>query len=87
MSLDLTGILSIFITSLLREILTQKEAIPMKWAVEQCYFDNGRIRTRVRAAEDGEVACNEYRSRCDFYLDIFDSREEADQFAAEAKKA
>lgn len=59
----------------------------MKWAVEQSYFDNGRVRVRVRQAEEGEVARNEERTRCDFYVDIFDSKKEAEQFAADAKLA
>ena len=42
---------------------------------------------RVRQAEEGEVARNEERTRCDFYVDIFDSKKEAEQFAADAKLA
>ena len=59
----------------------------MKWVVVQCYFDSGAIRVRVRKAEENEKAGFEYRSRCDFYLDVFDTREEADEFAVSAKNA
>lgn len=59
----------------------------MKYAVEQSYFDNGKVRVKVRMAKDGEVSSNESLHRCDLWIDIFDTEAEAREFEAEARSA
>ena len=58
-----------------------------KWAVEQSIFDSGKIRVKVRTAAEGEVSKFESLARQDYYVDIFDSKDEALSFASEAKNA
>ncbi len=59
----------------------------MKYAVEARIFNNGKIVTKVRKAEDGEESgCKETRT-CDIWVDVFDTEAEAIRFANEYKKA
>ena len=57
------------------------------YAVEQSYFDNGRVRVKVRKAVEGEVSRNESMIRCDLWIDIFETEGEALEFANEARNA
>lgn len=59
----------------------------MKYAIEARIFSNGKIVTKVRKAEDGEISgCKETRT-CDIWIDVFDTEAEAIRFANEYKKA
>lgn len=59
----------------------------MKYAVEARIFDNGRIVAKVRSAVDGEKGgCTETRS-CDVWVDIFDTKEEAQSFCDDYRNA
>lgn len=58
----------------------------MKYAVEARIFNNGKIIVKARLAEDGEEnSVNETRI-CDIWIDVFDSKEEADDFCKQYKK-
>lgn len=59
----------------------------MKYAVEARIFDNGRIVTKVRPAEDGETNHSVYMANCSTWVDVFDNENEARQFSLEYKKA
>ena len=59
----------------------------MKYAVELKYYDNGKVRARVRVAENGERERREEREQYDFYVDIFRTKAEALEWAEEAKEA
>ncbi|CAK7002704.1 hypothetical protein [Tissierella sp.] len=59
----------------------------MKYAVEARIFNNGKIVTKVREAEDGETSgCKETRT-CDIWIDVFETEGEAIRFANEYKRA
>lgn len=59
----------------------------MKYAVEARIFNNGRIVAKARPAKDGEESgCTEARS-CDVWVDIFETEEEAKDFARSYKYA
>lgn len=58
-----------------------------RWAVEGRFFNNGRCVSNVRKAEEGEENCCRETRSCDIYIDIFDTLEEAREFAAGYKKA
>lgn len=59
----------------------------MKYAVEARIFNNSKIIAKVRPAEDGEEnSMNETRT-CDIWVDVFDSKEAADDFCKQYKKA
>lgn len=59
----------------------------MRYAVEARIFNNGKIMARVREAQEGEQeGCKETRN-CDIWVDVFDTREEAEKFCWEYKKA
>lgn len=58
-----------------------------KWAVEARIFDSGRIVAKVRKAEEGEESSYRETRSCDIYIDVFDTLEEAREFAADYKKA
>lgn len=66
------------------------EGMKTWYGVVSTFYDNGRVTAAVtrtvRAVERPEQQFKS-TSRRDIYLDWFDSREEADHFAAEAKRA
>lgn len=59
----------------------------MKFAVEARIFDNGKIIVKVRPAEDGEESSMTETKLCDIWVDVFDTKEEADDFCRQYKKA
>lgn len=59
----------------------------MRYAVEARVFDNGKIITKVRPAEEGETDSNKDTAKCDIWIDIFDTRYEAEQFARQYEEA
>lgn len=59
----------------------------MKYAVEARIFDSGKIITKVRPAHEGEENANSSREKCDVWIDIFDTKEEAEAFARQYEEA
>lgn len=59
----------------------------MKFAVEARIFNNGKIIVKVRPAEDGEESSMTETKLCDIWVDVFDTKEEADDFCRQYKKA
>lgn len=59
----------------------------MKFAVEARIFDNGKIIAKVRPAEDGEESSMTEAKLCDIWVDVFDTKYEADDFCKQYKKA
>ena len=53
----------------------------MKWTVEQAYFDAGQVRIRVRKATEGEVDTHKEMKKCCLFIDVFDTKKEAETFA------
>lgn len=58
-----------------------------RYAVEARIFNNGKIVAKVRSAEDGEISRVENREMCDVWVDVFDSKSEADDFCKQYLKA
>lgn len=58
----------------------------MKYACIQQYFDNGKVKAFVQSVDD---KVDEFKSNldCDLYVDVFDTKQEADKWAAAARKA
>ena len=52
----------------------------MKYAVEAKIFNNGKAVARVRPAMDGEEDSYSETRSCDIYIDVFDTKEEAEDF-------
>ena len=52
----------------------------MKYAVEARIFNNGKITAKVRPTEDGEESYMTETKLCDIWVDVFDSREGAEDF-------
>lgn len=59
---------------------------PMKYAVEARIFNNGKIIAKVRPAEDGEESHMTETKLCDIWVDVFDSREEAEDFCKQYRR-
>lgn len=59
----------------------------MKHAVEARIFNNGKIITKLRLAEEEEESRKEETRTCDIWIDVFDTYEEAKQFREEYKRA
>lgn len=58
-----------------------------KYAAEARIFNTGKIIAKVRPAADGEET-NMYETRtCDIWVDVFDSRQEAEEFCQQYQKA
>lgn len=58
-----------------------------RYAVEARVFNNGKIVAKVRSAEDGETNRLENKEMCDVWVDVFDSKSEADEFCKQYLKA
>lgn len=58
-----------------------------RYAVEARIFNNGKIIVKVRPAEDGETSRVENKEMCDVWVDVFDSKSEADDFCKQYLKA
>ena len=52
----------------------------MKYAVESKIFNNGKAVVKVRPARDGEEDSYSETRSCDIYIDVFDSKEDAEAF-------
>lgn len=59
----------------------------MKYAVEARIFDNGKIIAKVRPAEDGEESYMTETKLCDIWVDVFDGKEEAEDFCKQYRRA
>lgn len=59
----------------------------MKYAVEARIFNNGKIIAKVRLAEDGEESSMTETKLCDIWVDVFDTKEEADDLYKQYRKA
>lgn len=59
----------------------------MKYAVEARIFNNGKIIAKVRPAEDWEEDSMTETALCDIWVDVFDSRAQAEDFCKQYKKA
>ncbi len=59
----------------------------MKWAVEARIFNNGKIVSKVRQAEDGEESYHQETEKCDIWIDVFDDESEARAFHKDYKNA
>ncbi len=59
----------------------------MKYAVEARIFNNGKIITKLRLAEEEEESRKEETRTCDIWIDVFNTHEEARLFREEYKKA
>lgn len=59
----------------------------MRYAVEARIFNNGKIIAKVRQAEDGEESGMSETKLCDIWVDVFDTRLEADEFCKQYRKA
>lgn len=59
----------------------------MKYAVEARIFNNGKIIAKVRQAEDGEESGMSETKLCDIWIDVFETKEEADDFCKQYKRA
>lgn len=63
----------------------------MKYAVEQKYYDNGTVKAAIKPVKD-DVFLNDY-AECqegwsyDYYIDYFETREEAEEFKEECLEA
>ncbi|MDE6567942.1 MAG: hypothetical protein K2K70_09480 [Lachnospiraceae bacterium] len=59
----------------------------MRYAVEARIFNNGKIVVKVRQAEDGEESGMSEAKLCDIWVDVFDTKAEADEFCKQYRKA
>ena len=58
----------------------------MKYAVEARVFYNGRVVTKIREAEAGEINFRTETNTCEIWVDVFDTKEEALRFQDEYKR-
>lgn len=58
----------------------------MRYAVEARIFDNGKIIVRVRPAAEGEEDSYTEMRTCEVWVDIFESRADAEVFARDYKR-
>jgi hypothetical protein len=59
----------------------------MKFACIQQYFDNGKVSARVQSVPDDREDSFTSNKDEDLYIDIFETKVEAEKFAAMARKA
>ena len=56
----------------------------MKWAVSSYHYDSGRVSVlKPYTVPDETVSHKEETKHFDHYIDVFNTREEADQFIAD----
>lgn len=55
------------------------------YAVEARIFDNGKVISKTRPAENGEQTTHFTDTGCEIWIDVFSSRVEADGFARQYK--
>ena len=58
----------------------------MQWAVEARIFNNGKVVSKVRKAEEGEENSHRETRSCDIWIDLFETQQEAIQFNADYRK-
>jgi len=59
----------------------------MKYAVEQKYFDNGRVVAKVLKCDDYEESFSEERTTYDYYFEVFNTLEDAEEVYHECLEA
>lgn len=59
----------------------------MKYAVEARVFSNGMVVSKVRPAVDGEENSTNQTMTCEIWIDVFDTEQEAREFAKGYRKA
>ena len=62
----------------------------MKWYLVSWFYDNGKVNTQIFAedeAEDLDTTSYTEQENCDRYVDVYDTLEEAEEAAEEAKYA
>ena len=59
----------------------------MNFACIQQYFDNGKVKAFVQPATANIKQTYESRDDYDFYVDLFETKDAADDWAREARKA
>lgn len=59
----------------------------MKYAAEARIFNNGRIITKVRPAQDGEEDHMTKTEKYDIWVDVFENEQEAEDFCRQYSKA
>ena len=59
----------------------------MKYAVEARIFSNGKIVAKVRPAKPDEEDRIIENNQCDIWVDIFEKKEDAEDFCKQYKKA
>jgi hypothetical protein len=59
----------------------------MKFACEQKYFNNGTVKAKWYEVPDDTNPQSEEHPNYDYYLDIFDTAEEAHRFCMDSRKA
>lgn len=52
----------------------------MKWACKQQYFDDGRVFKQVYSVSDDAMDSEKSTAGYDEYVDVFDTRAEAEEF-------
>ena len=61
----------------------------MNYAVENKYFNNGTVKTKVFKTDTLEKGFSSFKecSKCDVYVDVFGSQKEAHDFVRRCKEA
>ena len=57
------------------------------FVVEESYFDNGKVIVKVRKAAEGEEPSFVEKNNCDFYIQTFATKKEAEEYAKQATLA
>ncbi len=50
------------------------------FVVEESYFDNGKVIVKVRKAAEGEKSYFVEKNNCDFYIQTFATKKEAEEY-------
>lgn len=58
-----------------------------QYAVVGRFYDNGKVTAHIRPANPGEKSRSIEANRYDEYIDIFDTKEEAEKFKSDYLKA
>jgi hypothetical protein len=58
----------------------------MFYIAVQKYYNNGKVIAYVEEAKEAPDKLYEQTDQCDIYRDTFDTREQAEEFATEARK-
>ena len=58
----------------------------MRYAVEARIFNNGKIVAKVRPAQPDEESRMDENNICNIWIDVFEKKEEADDFCKQYKR-